>query len=181
MNLLDLFKTSQFAALVLGIAFTLISVATTLLAFKFAKKIKSFTKAIFLILIAPFIACTAWLYLLFSYLDGLRKSEIIAFVVAILMAIFIFGMVVVVAKALYSKHGPALEAYDQALAEEQAIRDELAAQEKAEKEDTIEAEIAVEDSNPSNALVVANRKKRKHQLLIEDSKTFVVDDDTDKK
>ena len=169
MNILDLFKTSQFVALIIGAAFTIISIATTLLAFKYAKKLKSFTKAIILIIIAPFIASAAWLYLLFSYLDGLRKNEILAFVIAVLMSIFIFGMVVVVAKALYSKHGPALEAYDHALEEEKAVRDELAAQEKAEKDDTIEAEIAVEpEETQSTDLVVVNRKKRRRQLLLTD-------------
>lgn len=118
--MLEYMKLSQLAAFYLGIALTVISLATTLLALKYAKKLNSFAKAISLCLIVPFLACTSWLYLVFSYLDGLRKSEILTLFVAILLSLFICAMVVIVSKALYSKHGPALEDYDrymEALAE----------------------------------------------------------------
>ena len=59
--MLEYMKLSQLAAFYLGIALTVISLATTLLALKYAKKLNSFAKAISLCLIAPFLACTSWL------------------------------------------------------------------------------------------------------------------------
>ena len=123
--MLDFMKLSQIAALYLGIIFSVLSIATTLLAVKYAKRLNSFAKALSLGLIVPFIACASWLYLILSFIDGLRKDEILTLVISLLLSVFIFGMVVIVSKALYSKHGASLEAYDKAIEEGKEKKAEL--------------------------------------------------------
>lgn len=100
---------SQTAALIIAIVLSVISVATTFLAFKYAKKINSFIKAVCMALILPFLAMASWLFLIFSFLDGFRKDEILNVIVSILVALFLCGVIIVVAKALYSKNKDVLE------------------------------------------------------------------------
>ena len=130
--MLDFMKVSQIAALSLGIIFAVISIATTLLAIKYAKRLNSFAKASALSLLAPFISCISWMYLILSFIEGLRKNEILALVIAIILTIFIFGMIVIVAKALYSKHGADFDATDE-------LKDELA-EENVEEQNVVETE-----------------------------------------
>ena len=111
-------STSQIAALISGIALTVISIATTLLAFKYAKKINSFIKVMAMSLVSPFLAMTAWLFLILSFLDGFRKDEFLSIVISALIALFICAMIMIVAKALYAKHR---EALDKKESEEDAI------------------------------------------------------------
>ena len=96
--------SSQIAALVLGIVFSIFAVATTFLAFKYAKKINSFVKAISLALVAPFLAMIAWLFLILSFLDGFRNDEVLNIIISILIALFICCMIILIAKALYNKN-----------------------------------------------------------------------------
>lgn len=96
--------SSQIAALILGIVFSIIAVATTFLAFKYAKKFNSFVKAISMALVAPFLAMIAWLFLIFSFLDGFRKDEVLNIIISILIALFICCMIILIAKALYNKN-----------------------------------------------------------------------------
>lgn len=156
--MLDYMKLTQIIALFLGIGFTLISIATTIIALKCAKKIGSMAKAMALCLIAPFIACCAWLYLILSYVGSLRKNQILALVIAILLSLFIMGMVVIVAKALYNKHGAILEEYD-------AMRDEI---EKTDEE-LKETEKEVEKQELALAKVEEERKVYVAPLLLQNS------------
>lgn len=95
---------SQIAALIIGIVFSVISVATTILTIKNADKLNTFAKAISASIIAPFIAFVGWLFLIFSFIDGFRNDETLTLIIAILLSIVIAGMVIIVSKALYNKH-----------------------------------------------------------------------------
>mgnify|MGYP005783801677 CR=1 FL=1 len=95
---------SQIAALIIGIVFSVISVATTILTIKNAEKLNTFAKAISASIIAPFIAFVGWLFLIFSFIDGFRNDETLTLIIAILLSIVIAGMVIIVSKALYNKH-----------------------------------------------------------------------------
>lgn len=100
----DYMTISQIAAFVIGLVFSVISVGTSFLSIKFAKKIESFLKAIVITLIAPFIAFTAWLFLIFSFLDGFRNDELLNILISIVIALVICGVIIIIAKALYQKH-----------------------------------------------------------------------------
>lgn len=167
--MLDYMKLTQIIALFLGIGFTVISIVTTIIAFKYAKKIGSMAKALALCLITPFLACCAWLYLVLSYVGSLRKSEILALVVAILLSLFIMGMVVIVSKALYNRHGATLEEYD-------AMRDEI---EKTDEE-LEETEKAIEEQELALAKIENENKVYVAPLLLQNSQeenenTIIVD------
>ena len=179
--MLDYMKLTQIIALFLGIGFTVISIVTTIIAFKCAKKIGSMAKALALCLITPFLACCAWLYLVLSYVGSLRKSEILALVVAILLSLFIMGMVVIVSKALYNRHGATLEEYD-------AMRDEIEKtdEELEETEKAIELllnknfEIVVEEQELALAKIENENKVYVAPLLLQNSQeenenTIIVD------
>ena len=83
--MLEYMTNSQIAALIVGIVFSVISVATTLLAVKYAKKINSFAKIVSMALVAPFIAFAGWLFLIFSFLDGFRKDELLNLIISIII------------------------------------------------------------------------------------------------
>ena len=116
----DYMSNSQIAALILGIVFSIIAIATTCLAFKYASKFNSFAKAISMALVAPFIAFVSWLFLIFSYLDGFREDEVLNLIISILLAVIICGMIIIVARALYNKHEDEFVLADQAEAEAKA-------------------------------------------------------------
>ena len=101
---MEYMSQSQIAALIIGIVFSVISVATTILTIKNAEKLNTFAKAISASIIAPFIAFVGWLFLIFSFIDGFRNDETLTLIVAILLSIVIAGMVIIVSKALYNKH-----------------------------------------------------------------------------
>ena len=103
---------SQIAALIIGITFSIISIATTIISVKRADKLSSPVKAIATAVTAPFIASTSWLFLIFSFVDGFRTDETLTLIVAILLAIILIGMITIVAKALYNKHQEDFEAKD---------------------------------------------------------------------
>ena len=100
----DYMTNSQIAALIIGLVFSVIAVGTSFLSIKFAKKIESFLKAIAITLVAPFIAFTAWLFLIFSFLDGFRNDELLNILISIVIALVICGVIIIIAKALYQKH-----------------------------------------------------------------------------
>ena len=95
---------SQIAALIIGIVFSVISVATTILTIKNADKLNTFAKAISASIIAPFIAFVGWLFLIFSFIDGFRNDETLTLILAILLSIVIAGMVIIFSTPLYNKH-----------------------------------------------------------------------------
>ena len=101
---MEYMSQSQIAALIIGIVFSVISVATTILTIKNADKLNTFAKAISASIIAPFIAFVGWLFLIFSFIDGFRNDETLTLIIAILLSIVIAGMVIIVSKALYNKH-----------------------------------------------------------------------------
>ena len=100
----DYMTDSQIAALIVGIVFSILCIATTLLAIKYAAKLNSFAKLISMALIAPFIAITGWLFLIFSFLDGFRNDELLNLLISIILSLIIVGMIIIVSKALYAKH-----------------------------------------------------------------------------
>lgn len=136
----DYMSNSQIAALILGIVFSIIAIATTCLAFKYASKFNSFAKAISMALVAPFIAFVSWLFLIFSYLDGFREDEVLNLIISILLAVIICGMIIIVARALYNKHEDEFVLADQAEAEAKAKAAEVEATEtNVENENTEES------------------------------------------
>ena len=102
-------NASQTASLVLGVIFSIVSVATTILGFKYANKLNSFGKSIAMTLCAPFLAMVSWFFLILSFLDGFRKDEVLNIIISILISLFLVGVIIVVAKALYNKNKPVLE------------------------------------------------------------------------
>lgn len=100
----DYMTNSQIAALIIGLVFSVIAVGTTFLSIKYAKRFDSFLKAIAITLVAPFIAFTAWLFLIFSFLDGFRNDELLNILISIVIALVICGVIIIIAKALYQKH-----------------------------------------------------------------------------
>ena len=141
----DYMSYSQIAALFLGIAFTVISIATTFLAVKYAKKFKSFIKTIFFSLTAPFVASVGWLFLIFSFIQGLRNDDLLNLIISIILALFICAMVITVAKALYNKHAD-LEEKDE---EETAEQEEPAEQAVVEDEELATEETVEEVEEPA--------------------------------
>ena len=100
----DYMTNSQIAALIIGLVFSVIAVGTTFLSIKYAKRFDSFLKAILVTLVAPFIAFAAWLFLIFSFLDGFRNDELLNILISIVIALVICGVIIIIAKALYQKH-----------------------------------------------------------------------------
>ncbi len=100
----DYMTNSQIAALIIGLVFSVIAVGTTFLSIKYAKRFDSFLKAIAITLVAPFIAFAAWLFLIFSFLDGFRNDELLNILISIVIALVICGVIIIIAKALYQKH-----------------------------------------------------------------------------
>ncbi len=96
--------SSQIAALILGVIFSVFAVASTFLAFKYAHRLNSFLKAISMSLVAPFLAMVSWLFLILSFLDGFRNDEVLNLIISLLISLFICCMIVFVAKALYNKN-----------------------------------------------------------------------------
>lgn len=146
----DYMSNSQIAALILGIVFSIIAIATTCLAFKYASKFNSFAKAISMALVAPFIAFVSWLFLIFSYLDGFREDEVLNLIISILLAVIICGMIIIVARALYNKHEDEFVLADQAEAEAKAKAAEAEATEtnveNENTEGTIKQPLLIESS-----------------------------------
>ncbi len=118
--------TSQTASLIVAVILTVIAFATTLLTIKYAKNV-SFGKAILLCLCAPFLAMIAWLFLIFSFLDGFRNNELLNILISILIAVFICAMLILVARTLYRKNKDKMENEDY----EAELKKELAEQEQA--------------------------------------------------
>lgn len=100
----DYMTNSQIAALIIGLVFSVIAVGTTFLSIKYSKRFDSFLKAIAITLVAPFIAFAAWLFLIFSFLDGFRNDELLNILISIVIALVICGVIIIIAKALYQKH-----------------------------------------------------------------------------
>lgn len=101
----DYMTKSQIASFIIAIIFSIISIATTFLVMKYSKKLNSFAKTICFSLTAPFIAGTAWIFMCFSFVEGLRKDDALNLIISLILSLFVFGMVIIVAKALYNKHG----------------------------------------------------------------------------
>ena len=149
-------STSQIAALIVAIIFSVCSVATSILAFKYAKKFNTFLKSVAITMVAPFLAVASWLFLILSFLDAFRNDEALNIVISILIALFLCGVVIVVSKALYAKNGEKMEMNDtddaiEGTFEDQSnalpatnnpllLEDEKQAEEAPEEEQTEEAE-----------------------------------------
>ena len=110
LDYLSWMTTSQLVALILGICFSILSVATTFLAFKYAKSLNSFVKACAMTLVVPFFAFVSWIFLILSFLDGFRNNEILNVVISVLIGLFVVGVIIIVAKALYNRNRDKFEA-----------------------------------------------------------------------
>lgn len=108
---------TQKVALLLGIIFSVLAVASTFFAFKHANKIKSKVLGLIFSLIMPFLAMTSWLILIFSFLDGFKNDDIMVIFVSIAISIVICLMILVISNALYRKH-------DKNMTEEVEIKEE---------------------------------------------------------
>lgn len=138
-------NASQTASLVLGVIFSIVSVATTILGFKYANKLNSFGKSIAMTLCAPFLAMVSWFFLILSFLDGFRKDEVLNIIISILISLFLVGVIIVVAKALYNKNKPVLE------------------EEYTENtDDTIET--TAEEATVAPTLLIANNEKDENKV-----------------
>lgn len=145
--------TSQTASLIVAVILTVIAFATTLLTIKYAKNV-SFGKAILLCLCAPFLAMIAWLFLIFSFLDGFRNNELLNILISILIAVVICAMLVLVARTLYRKNKANMENEDY----EAELKKELAEQE------TVATEV------PSQTLLLADavNKENSDEPIVEE-------------
>ena len=141
----DYMTASQIASLIIGIVFSVISVATTIFAIKFAKKINSFGKSISLAIVCPTIAFIAWLFLIFSFIEGFRDDELLTLIIAIILSVIIDGVLFIVAKALYNKH---LEEFE----------DEEVPEEPTNEENEESADVEV-----SKPLLLPNSEKEKSE------------------
>ena len=131
---------SQTVAFYFGIVCSVLSVATTLLAVKYAKKMDSFVKTLLLSLTAPFVAIASWMFLCFSFIPAFATSELLAFVCALALSVIVIAMIIIVAKCLYKKHPE----------QEETAQVEEIAQEPA-------TEVATdEDTQLAAALLIAN-------------------------
>ena len=151
--MLEYMTNSQIAALIVGIVFSVISIATTLLAIKYAKKINSFAKVVSLALVAPFIAFAGWLFLIFSFLDGFRKDELLNLIISIILALILVGMIIIVAKALYTKH-----------------KDEYEDETDAEVEENEDNIIEAQEENEQTPLLVENTQQEELENKAEEEK-----------
>ncbi len=95
---------TQKVALLLGIIFSVLAVASTFFAFKNADRIKSKVLGLILSLIMPFLAMTSWMILIFSFLDGFKNDDVMIIFVSLALCIVICLMILVIANALYHKH-----------------------------------------------------------------------------
>ncbi len=132
---------TQKVALLLGIIFSVLAVASTFFAFKNADKIKSKVLGLILSLIMPFLAMTSWMILIFSFLDGFKNDDIMVIFVSLALAIVICLMILVISNALYRKHDKNMGGEEVETKEEsKVIETELAQEEAATLEETEESE-----------------------------------------
>ncbi len=154
---------SQIAALIFGIIFSIASIATTFLAMKYSKKINSPAKNLALVLGAPFVAGTSWLFLIFSFLDGFRKDDLLNVVISTLISLFVVAMIIIVSKALYAKNEHNFKEEDaEVKAEEEII--------EGEKVEEIPAEEGVVVSNEDiiKATIIAEELKNQEKQTVEE-------------
>ena len=163
----DYMSYSQIAALFLGIAFTVISIATTFLAVKYAKKLKSFIKTIFFTLTAPFIACIGWLFLIFSFIQGLRNDDLLNLIVSIILSLFICAMVITVAKALYNKHSDLDEDEENENAQVTEDTTEQATVEEESLEKQSDEQARIEDKKAP--LLLAHTPENEDEIVVDES------------
>ena len=94
--------SSQLAAFILGIIFSVFAVVSVLIAIKKTKSIKISTSSLLLLLLMPFIAFVCWFFLIFSFVNGF--NEFTSLMTAIIISIVVCVMIVVVTLALYKRN-----------------------------------------------------------------------------
>ena len=162
----DYMSYSQIAALFLGIAFTVISIATTFLAVKYAKKFKSFIKTIFFSLTAPFVASVGWLFLIFSFLPGLRNDDLLNLIISIL-ALFICAMVITVAKALYNKHADLEEKDEEETAEQEEPAEQAVVEDEELATEQTTEQARIEDKK--TPLLLAHTPENEDEIVVDET------------
>lgn len=186
---------SQIAVLVIALVFSIFSVATSIIAYKYANKLNSFIKIISMVVVAPFIAITSWLFLVFSFLDGFRNDEALNVVISILIAIFICGVIIIVAKALYAKNGHIMSQEDDTI--EGSIEDQTNAlpasttllledektQDAEEEKETEENDETSEDKEPAEESNIEESEQTEEKPLegvqiVEDSEEVPAQEET---
>ncbi len=141
--------TTQLTALILGIAFSAIAVACSFFALRWSKKIKSKVLAGAITTIAPFIAISAWFFLIFSYVKGVKEDEIFNLFISMAISLVICFMILVVSSLLYRKNiSRLMEIEKQEEEKERAKQEAIAiAVAKAQQESQEVIEVEVEDAS----------------------------------
>ena len=95
---------TQLVAFILGIVFSIISIACCFFAYKWSKKFKSRVLACTITMIAPFIAIASWFFLIFSFVKGLKNDEVLNLFVSLALSIVACFMILIVSSLLYRKN-----------------------------------------------------------------------------
>lgn len=139
--------TTQLTALILGVAFSAIAVACSFFALRWSKKIKSKILAGAITTIAPFVAISAWFFLIFSYVKGIKEDEVFNLFISMAISLVICFMILVVSSLIYRKNINRLMEIEKKEEEKERAKQEAiaVAVAKAQHQEVIEVE--PEDAN----------------------------------
>lgn len=149
----EFMTTSQIVAFFGGILFSVLSIATSLLAVKYAK-FNSFAKTLVLSLCAPLIAVACWMFLCLSFTPAFLSQDLANLFTSLALTVAVGAMLILVARALNKKH-PAEEIEEtvnpveepaQAIDVETAQKATLLLATTAEKENEIEEISEIEET-----------------------------------
>lgn len=116
--------TTQLTAFILGIVFSGIAVACSFFCLRWARKFKSKILACAVTTISPFIAISAWFFLIFSYVKGIKEDEIFNLFISMALSLVVCFMIVTISYVLFNKNKARLRELDkEAEAKEKAERD----------------------------------------------------------
>jgi len=162
--------TTQLTALILGVAFSAIAVACSFFALRWSKKIKSKVLAGAITTIAPFIAITAWFFLIFSYVKGVKEDEIFNLFISMAISLVICFMILVVSSLLYRKNiARLMEIEKQEEEKERAKQEAIAiAVAKAQQDNQEVIEVEVEDAE-----IEENADNQEIDEVVEESEDLV--------
>ncbi len=162
--------TTQLTALILGVAFSAIAVACSFFALRWSKKIKSKVLAGAITTIAPFIAITAWFFLIFSYVKGVKEDEIFNLFISMAISLVICFMILVVSSLLYRKNiARLMEIEKQEEEKERAKQEAIAiAVAKAQQNNQEVIEVEVEDAE-----IEENADNQEIDEVVEESEDLV--------
>ena len=162
--------TTQLTALILGVAFSAIAVACSFFALRWSRKIKSKVLAGAITTSAPFIAITAWFFLIFSYVKGVKEDEIFNLFISMAISLVICFMILVVSSLLYRKNiARLMEIEKQEEEKERAKQEAIAiAVAKAQQDNQEVIEVEVEDAE-----IEENTDNQEIDKVVEESEDLV--------